>query len=105
MISTPLTCWQVLSKKIFRGQLRLPLLYYNAMVSMFPRIRSRQVLKRSMHMCRGLIYRAHGDGGATSLHERASHGKVYLVGAGPADPDLITVKGLRCLRAADVVVY
>ena len=52
-------------------------------------------------MCRGLIYRAHGDGGATSLHERASHGKVYLVGAGPADPDLITVKGLRCLRAAD----
>ncbi|MBM4462055.1 MAG: uroporphyrinogen-III C-methyltransferase [Chloroflexi bacterium] len=32
-------------------------------------------------------------------------GKVYLVGAGPGSPDLITVKGLDCLKRADVVIY
>jgi uroporphyrin-III C-methyltransferase len=34
-----------------------------------------------------------------------SIGFVSLVGAGPGDPELITVKGLRRLRAADVVIY
>ncbi|MGD8449025.1 MAG: uroporphyrinogen-III C-methyltransferase [Desulfobacterales bacterium] len=32
-------------------------------------------------------------------------GKVYLVGAGPGDPGLITVKGLECIKNADVLIY
>lgn len=31
--------------------------------------------------------------------------KVYLVGAGPGDPELITVKGLNLIKRADVLIY
>ena len=32
-------------------------------------------------------------------------GYVYLVGAGPGDPKLITIKGSECIAKADVLVY
>src|ERR1051326_2736047 len=34
-----------------------------------------------------------------------SVGTVYIVGAGPGNPDLITIRGLTCLREADVVMH
>jgi uroporphyrinogen III methyltransferase/synthase len=32
-------------------------------------------------------------------------GRVYIIGAGPGDPGLITVRGLKCIREADVIIY
>jgi len=60
---------------------------------------------------RSVGYRNHIVAGLEQgiLHERpkrsAATGSVVLIGAGPGDPELITLRGARALRDADVVVF
>ncbi|MBT8374011.1 MAG: uroporphyrinogen-III C-methyltransferase [Deltaproteobacteria bacterium] len=39
------------------------------------------------------------------MKKNKESGKVYLVGAGPGDPGLVTVKGLECISVSDVLIY
>jgi uroporphyrin-III C-methyltransferase/precorrin-2 dehydrogenase/sirohydrochlorin ferrochelatase len=53
---------------------------------------------------RDLIEHALRSGALAPRRRRPSDGRVTLVGGGPGDPDLITLKGMRALQDADVIV-
>jgi uroporphyrin-III C-methyltransferase len=54
----------------------------------------------SLESCRG-----NNTKSCVQIRSRRQPGKVFIVGAGPGDPGLMTVRGLTCLRQAQVVVH
>lgn len=48
---------------------------------------------------------AHKNGDRNERAKKSHLGKVWLVGAGPGDAELLTVKALRAINTADIIFY
>jgi uroporphyrin-III C-methyltransferase/precorrin-2 dehydrogenase/sirohydrochlorin ferrochelatase len=53
----------------------------------------------------GAARRLIGEAIEAAAKAGTEHGRVLLVGAGPGDPELLTLKAVRALKAADVILY
>ena len=81
----------------------------------FPRVESRRGFWEKMLEGKAaeLVFTGHEEDArqllekaiATQSENPELPGEVYLVGAGPGDPDLLTFRALRLMQQADVVVY
>lgn len=65
-----------------------------------PPEQAREVFLRSVTPAGGFF-----GAGAGSYQASNGRGRVYLVGAGPGEPGLLTIKGKRSLEKADVIIY
>lgn len=63
------------------------------------------LLRKRQHLAAERAFDAMLRGHALQEQETTSQGSVALVGAGPGDPGLLTLRGLRALNEADVIVH